>query len=189
MVRLAENLPIGGTAVGTGINTHPRFGKLVAGRLSKATGVKFSEAANHFEAQATRDCVVEASGELKTIAVSLSRIANDMRWLGSGLRSWMYGLLLPPTPPPSAGRVCATPTLVSAGSHSPLDARHSTPADCVGCEQTPIWQVSSVQPRPSSVHAVPSAVSASPGQAVATPSHVSCGSHSSVDARQTTPAD
>ncbi|MCH8210874.1 MAG: aspartate ammonia-lyase, partial [Planctomycetes bacterium] len=87
MVRLAENLPIGGTAVGTGINTHPRFGKLVAGRLSKATGVKFSEAANHFEAQATRDCVVEASGELKTIAVSLSKIANDIRWLGSGPRA------------------------------------------------------------------------------------------------------
>ena len=86
MIRLAENLPIGGTAVGTGINTHPRFGKLVSARLAKATGVKFAEAANHYEAQATRDCVVEASGELKTIAVSLSKIANDIRWLGSGPR-------------------------------------------------------------------------------------------------------
>ena len=102
MVRLAENLPIGGTAVGTGLNTHPRFGKLVAGRLSKATGVKFSEAANHFEAQATRDCVVEASGELKTIAVSLSKIANDIRWLGSGPRCGLYELSLPSIQPGSS---------------------------------------------------------------------------------------
>ncbi|MEE9129481.1 MAG: class II fumarate hydratase [Phycisphaerales bacterium] len=102
MVRLAENLPIGGTAVGTGINTHPRFATLVAGRLSKATGVKFSEAANHFEAQATRDCVVEASGELKTIAVSLSKIANDIRWLGSGPRCGLFELSLPSIQPGSS---------------------------------------------------------------------------------------
>jgi fumarate hydratase class II len=102
MVRLAENLPIGGTAVGTGINTHPRFGGLVAARLSKATGVKFAEAHNHFEAQATRDCVVEASGELKTIAVALSKIANDIRLLGSGPRCGLYELALPPTQPGSS---------------------------------------------------------------------------------------
>jgi fumarate hydratase class II len=102
MVRLAENLPIGGTAVGTGINTHPRFAGLVVGRLSKATGVKFSEAPNHFEAQATRDCVVEASGELKTIAVSLSKIANDIRWLGSGPRCGLFELALPATQPGSS---------------------------------------------------------------------------------------
>ncbi|MHC5024618.1 MAG: class II fumarate hydratase [Planctomycetota bacterium] len=102
MVRLAENLPIGGTAVGTGINTHPRFGRMVAQRLSKATGVKFTEAPNHFEAQATRDCVVEASGELKTIAVSLSKIANDIRWLGSGPRCGLYELSLPAIQPGSS---------------------------------------------------------------------------------------
>lgn len=102
MIRLAENLPIGGTAVGTGINTHPRFGKLVAARLAKATGVKFAEAANHYEAQATRDCVVEASGELKTIAVSLSKIANDIRWLGSGPRCGLYELSLPAIQPGSS---------------------------------------------------------------------------------------
>ena len=102
MVRLAENLPIGGTAVGTGINTHPRFGKLVASRLSKATRVKFSEALNHFEAQATRDCVVEASGELKTIAISLSKIANDIRLLGSGPRCGLFELALPATQPGSS---------------------------------------------------------------------------------------
>ncbi len=102
MVRLAENLPIGGTAVGTGINTHPRFARLVVRRLSKATGVKFSEALNHFEAQATRDCVVEASGELKTIAIALTKIANDIRWLGSGPRCGLFELTLPATQPGSS---------------------------------------------------------------------------------------
>ncbi|MHC4142341.1 MAG: class II fumarate hydratase [Planctomycetota bacterium] len=102
MERLAENLPIGGTAVGTGINTHPRFGRLVASKLRKATGVKFAEALNHFEAQATRDCVVEASGELKTIAVAFSKIANDIRWLGSGPRCGLFELSLPATQPGSS---------------------------------------------------------------------------------------
>jgi fumarate hydratase class II len=102
MVRLAENLPIGGTAVGTGINTHPRFGRLVSAKLRKATGVKFAEALNHFEAQATRDCVVEASGELKTIAVALSKIANDIRWMGSGPRCGLFELALPATQPGSS---------------------------------------------------------------------------------------
>jgi fumarate hydratase class II len=102
MVRLAENLPIGGTAVGTGINTHPRFGRMVAARLRKATGVKFAEAPNHFEAQATRDCVVEASGQLKTIAVSLSKIANDIRHLGSGPRCGIAELDLPTIQPGSS---------------------------------------------------------------------------------------
>ncbi|MCH8153228.1 MAG: class II fumarate hydratase [Planctomycetes bacterium] len=102
MVRLAENLPIGGTAVGTGINTHARFGRLVAAKLSEATGVNFAEALNHFEAQATRDCVVEASGELRTIAISLSKIANDIRWLGSGPRCGLYELALPAIQPGSS---------------------------------------------------------------------------------------
>ncbi len=102
MVRLAENLPIGGTAVGTGINTHPRFAKLVVRKLNRATGVKFAEALNHFEAQATRDCVVEASGELKTIAIALTKIANDIRWLGSGPRCGLFELSLPATQPGSS---------------------------------------------------------------------------------------
>jgi len=102
MVRLAENLPIGGTAVGTGINTHPRFAKLVVRRLRGATGIKFAEALNHFEAQATRDCVVEASGELKTIAISFTKIANDIRWLGSGPRCGLFELSLPATQPGSS---------------------------------------------------------------------------------------
>ncbi|TVQ53938.1 MAG: class II fumarate hydratase [Phycisphaerales bacterium] len=100
--RLAENLPLGGTAVGTGINTHPRFGKLVAQKLSKSTRIKFTEAANHFEAQATRDCIVNASGELKTIAVALSKIASDVRLLGSGPRCGLFEIALPATQPGSS---------------------------------------------------------------------------------------
>jgi len=99
---LALNMPIGGTAVGTGINAHPRFGRTVCARLSKASGVKFAEAKNHFEAQSTRDCVVEAHGHLKTIAVSLTKIANDIRWLGSGPRCGLFELSLPATQPGSS---------------------------------------------------------------------------------------
>ena len=99
---LARNLPIGGTAVGTGINANPKFGRTVSAILSKELGITFTEAANHFEAQATRDCVVEASGMLKTIAVSMSKIANDIRWLGSGPRCGLGELMLPATQPGSS---------------------------------------------------------------------------------------
>jgi fumarate hydratase class II len=102
MMRLAENMPIGGTAVGTGINTHRRFSAHVCRELSKNARVKFTEANNHFEAQATRDCVVEAHGELKTIATSISKIANDIRWLGSGPRCGLFQLSLPATQPGSS---------------------------------------------------------------------------------------
>lgn len=79
-----SELAIGGTAVGTGINTHPKFAAGVCKRLSKMTRLRFREAENHFEAQGAKDAYVEASGTLKTIAVSLMKIANDIRWLGSG---------------------------------------------------------------------------------------------------------
>jgi fumarate hydratase class II len=102
MEAMAHNLPIGGTAVGTGINTHVEFGSRVAAVLSHAIGVEFKEAENHFEAQATRDCVLAASGELKTIAVSMSKIANDIRWLGSGPRCGLFELSLPATQPGSS---------------------------------------------------------------------------------------
>ena len=95
-------LAIGGTAVGTGINTHPQFGRKVCAELTKATGVKFREAKNHPEAQAAKDAYVQASGELKTIAVSLSKIANDIRWLGSGPRCGLAELSLPATQPGSS---------------------------------------------------------------------------------------
>jgi fumarate hydratase class II len=99
---LALNMPIGGTAVGTGINAHPKFGRTVCTKLTKATAVKFAEAKNHFEAQSTRDCVVDAHGQLKTIAVSLTKIANDIRWLGSGPRCGLFELSLPATQPGSS---------------------------------------------------------------------------------------
>lgn len=99
---LASNLPIGGTAVGTGINTHPDFGSKVAERLSSAMGIAFAEAENHFEAQATRDCVVEASGFLRTIAVSYTKIANDLRWMGSGPRGGLFEVSLPAVQPGSS---------------------------------------------------------------------------------------
>jgi fumarate hydratase class II len=97
-----SELAIGGTAVGTGINSHPRFGKLVAKNLSKMTGISFREAENHFEAQGAKDAVVEASGVLKTVAVSLMKIANDIRWLGSGPRCGIGEILIPPVQPGSS---------------------------------------------------------------------------------------
>ncbi len=77
-------LPQGGTAVGTGINTHEEFGAKFAAEVAKATGEKFREAENHFEAQATVDAPVELSGQLKTLAVGLMKIGNDFRWMNSG---------------------------------------------------------------------------------------------------------
>ena len=99
---LASNMPIGGTAVGTGINAHPKLGRTVCGILSKELRIAFREAPNHFEAQATRDCVVEASGLLRTVAVSLTKVANDVRWLGSGPRCGLGELVVPATQPGSS---------------------------------------------------------------------------------------
>lgn len=100
--RLLENMPIGGTAVGTGINTHPEFAHLVCNDLSKQLGMEFMEAANHPEAQAAKDSFVEAHGELKTIAVALTKIANDIRLLGSGPRCSIFELSLPAIQPGSS---------------------------------------------------------------------------------------
>ncbi len=98
---LAE-LAIGGTAVGTGLNCHPEFAARVVGRLSHWTGLPFREAENRFEALAARDAAVEASGMLKTIACSLMKVANDLRWLGSGPRCGIGEILLPATQPGSS---------------------------------------------------------------------------------------
>lgn len=97
-----KELAIGGTAVGTGINTHPEFSARVCERLSEATGIAFREADNHFEAQHAKDAYVEVSGHLRTIAVSLSKIANDIRWLGSGPRCGIGELKLPAVQPGSS---------------------------------------------------------------------------------------
>ncbi len=97
-----SELAIGGTAVGTGINTKAQFGSLVAKEISRFTGISFIEASNHFEAQGAQDAAVETSGALKTIAVSLSKVANDIRWLGSGPRAGLGELILPAVQPGSS---------------------------------------------------------------------------------------
>ncbi len=88
-------IPLGGTAVGTGLNTHPEFAGRVRQRLSEETGLTISAPADPFEAQAARDALVETSGALKTVAVSLTKIANDLRLMGSGPRAGLAELFLP----------------------------------------------------------------------------------------------
>ncbi len=95
-------LALGGTAVGTGINTHPEFARRTIARLAAETGLSLREASNHFEAQGGKDAVVETSGALKTLAVSLVKIANDIRFLGSGPRLGLGELRLPATQPGSS---------------------------------------------------------------------------------------
>jgi fumarate hydratase, class II len=99
--RLAE-LPLGGTAVGTGVNTPPGFAPAVIQTLKDMTGLPLSEARNHFEAQGARDALVEASGQLKVVAVSLYKIVNDIRWMGSGPRAGLRELRLPDLQPGSS---------------------------------------------------------------------------------------
>ncbi len=100
-MRLSE-LALGGTAVGSGLNAHPEFAPRVIGLLSEATGLPFREAENHFEAQAAQDAAVEVSGVLKTVAVGLSKIANDIRWLASGPRCGLGEITLPALQPGSS---------------------------------------------------------------------------------------
>jgi fumarate hydratase class II len=88
-------IPLGGTAVGTGLNTHPEFAGRVRERLSQETGLTISSPADPFESQAARDGLVEASGALKVVAVSLTKIANDLRYLGSGPRAGLAEIFLP----------------------------------------------------------------------------------------------
>ena len=99
--RIGE-LPLGGTAVGTGINTPPGFAAKVISRLADEIALPLTEARNHFEAQASRDGLVEASGVLRTIAVSLNKIANDIRWMSSGPRAGLGEIRLPDLQPGSS---------------------------------------------------------------------------------------
>jgi fumarate hydratase class II len=99
--RLAE-LPLGGTAVGTGINTPAGFSAAVIAEVAATTGLPLTEARDHFEAQGARDALVEASGQLRTIAVGLYKIANDLRWMGSGPRAGLGELQLPDLQPGSS---------------------------------------------------------------------------------------
>jgi fumarate hydratase class II len=88
-------IPLGGTATGTGLNTHPEFASRVRARLQEETGLEISPPADPFESQAARDALVETSGALKTIAVSLTKIANDLRFMGSGPRAGLAEIVLP----------------------------------------------------------------------------------------------
>ena len=99
--RVAE-LPLGGTAVGTGINTPEGFSAKVIAEIARATGLPLTEARDHFEAQGARDGLVELSGQLRTIAVSFCKIANDIRWMGSGPRTGLTEIFLPDLQPGSS---------------------------------------------------------------------------------------
>ncbi len=125
-------LPAGGTAVGTGINTHAKFGARVAEVLAKETGVPFIEAKNHFEASANRDGLVECSSQLRNIAVSLFSIANNIRWLGSGPRCGLYEVMLPDRQPGSS---------IMPGKVNPVmcESMMQVCARVVGNDQTIAW--------------------------------------------------
>ncbi len=101
-IRCLRELPLGGTAVGTGINSHPDYAKQAIAVIAQKTGIDFVEAKNHFEAQAAKDGVVECSGFLKTIAISMTKIANDIRWLASGPRCGIGEISIQATQPGSS---------------------------------------------------------------------------------------
>ena len=101
-IKALRELPLGGTAVGTGINSHPEFARHAIRTIAQKTGVDFVEAKNHFEAQAAKDGVVEASGLLKTIAISMTKMANDIRWLASGPRCGLGEISIPAAQPGSS---------------------------------------------------------------------------------------
>ena len=97
-----SELPLGGTAAGTGLNAAPGFASAVIERVSRETGITFREAADHFEAQSAQDAVVELSGALKVVAVSLTKICNDLRWMSSGPRTGLGEIHLPDLQPGSS---------------------------------------------------------------------------------------
>jgi fumarate hydratase class II len=127
-----NELPIGGTAVGTGINTHAEFPERMAAKLTQATGLEFRPASNFFEAMANRDAAVEASGVLKTVAVSLSNIANNVRWLASGPRCGIGEIAIPELQPGSS---------IMPGKVNPVipEAVMMVAAQVVGNDATIAW--------------------------------------------------
>ena len=124
-----EELALGGTAVGTGINTHPEFPARAIKKISEMTGLPFREAKNHIEAQAAKDAVVQVSGSLKTLAVSLTKIANDLRWLSSGPRCGIGEIGLPDTQPGSS---------IMPGKVNPVmcESVLQVAAHVIGCDAT-----------------------------------------------------
>lgn len=101
-IEILSELPLGGTAVGSGLNAHPDFAKLTVAKLAAELGIQLRDARNHFEASAARDACVEASGGLKTIAVSLAKVANDIRLIGSGPRCGIGEIKMPAVQPGSS---------------------------------------------------------------------------------------
>lgn len=101
-IEAVSELPVGGTAVGSGLNTHPEFGKRVSAVLAEETELPFIEAVNHFEANANRDALVEAHGQLRAVATTLFNVSNNIRWLGSGPRCGFYEVMLPDLQPGSS---------------------------------------------------------------------------------------
>lgn len=124
-----EELALGGTAVGTGINTHPEFASRAIRQISAKTHLPFREAKNHFEAQAAKDAVVHVSGSLKTLAVSLTKICNDLRWLNSGPRCGIGEITLPDTQPGSS---------IMPGKVNPVlcESALQVAAHVIGCDAT-----------------------------------------------------
>jgi fumarate hydratase class II len=129
--RLAE-LPLGGTAVGTGINTPPGFAPAVIAELARTTGLPLAEARNHFAAQGAMDGIVETSGQLRTIAVSLTKIVGDLRWMGSGPRTGLAEINLPDLQPGSS---------IMPGKVNPVipEAAAMVAAQVVGNDATVAW--------------------------------------------------
>ena len=116
----SPNCPLGGTAVGTGINTPPGFAAAVITEVARTTGLPLTEARNHFEAQGAQDSLVELSGQLRTVAVGFTKIANDLRWMGSGPRTGLAEINLPDLQPGSSimpGKV--NPVIPEADPRSP----------------------------------------------------------------------
>ncbi|HEX9786467.1 MAG TPA: class II fumarate hydratase, partial [Candidatus Binatia bacterium] len=124
-----EELPLGGTAIGTGVNAHPEFARRAIAKLSEMTGLPFREAKNHFEAQASRDAAVQLSGSLKSLAVSLIKIANDLRWLASGPRCGIGEIVLPEMQPGSS---------IMPGKVNPVlcESVLQVAAHVIGCDAT-----------------------------------------------------
>jgi fumarate hydratase class II len=133
---LAE-LALGGTAVGTGINTHPEFAPKVIALIAQETGCPFVEAKNHFEAQAVQDGASQASGALKTIAVSLMSMANNIRWLASGPRCGLGEIILPALQPGSSimpGKV--NPVIPEAVTQVATQVIGNDAAVTIGCQSS-----------------------------------------------------
>jgi fumarate hydratase class II len=124
-----SEVALGGTAAGTGVNSHPKFASRVCELLSKDIGIPIRETDNHFQAQSTLDAVLEASGSLRTVAVSLQKIANDIRWLGSGPRAGLGELALPKVQPGSS---------IMPGKVNPVIAESliQVVAQVIGCDAT-----------------------------------------------------